>query len=83
MLGRIGRPKSPSIVDLIMCTLRNFALIDFVVGRTLFRWEATTREVFMHPESTTAGFSTFDYGIFFVVVAQAVLLHICALSFPV
>ena len=81
MSGGIGRPKSPSIVDLIICPFGNFKLIVFIVGQTLFSWASTVIKFPVHPESAMEEFSSFDSGLFFVVGAQARLLHICALSF--
>ena len=50
IFGNIGKSNSPSFVDLIICPLGNFALIFFVVGCTLFRWEDTATKFLVHPE---------------------------------
>ena len=56
VLGSMGKYNSPSIVDLIICPLGNFALIIFVVGCTLFRWTDTTMKLTVHNESGTVEF---------------------------
>ena len=57
MPGSIARTKSPPIVDLIICSLGDFDLFDFVVGISLFRWAATAMKFLVHPESATSEFS--------------------------
>ena len=74
MSGIIGRSKSPSIVDFIICPLGNFPLIVFVVGQTLFRWSAISMKFPVHTESVTTEFSSFLLCVF-VVGAQVRLIH--------
>ena len=70
VLGNISKSNSHSILGLIICPLVNFALMIFVVGRTLSSWEDTTMKFPMHPESATAEFSCSIYFLIFVVGAQ-------------
>ena len=79
-VGFIGTYKPTSIVDLIIFPLRHFLLIVFVSGHTLFRWADTAMRSPVFIESATAGFYSFDYGLFFVVGARAIFLHTCTLS---
>ena len=79
--GNIGKSNLPSIVDLIISPLVHFALMIFVVGRTLLRWGDIAMKFPVHPESATAEFSSF-VSCFFVVGSQAILIHACALSNP-
>ena len=74
VLGKIGKSNYPSIIDLIVCPLGNFALIIFVVGHTLFRWADTAMKLPIHPESDTEEFSSF-VSCCFVVGDGARLLH--------
>ena len=67
VLGSIGKYNSPSIVDLIIFTLGNVALIILIVGCTLFRWADTAMKLPVHPESSTTAFSCSVYFIIFVV----------------
>ena len=81
-LGSIGRYKLPTIVDLIIFPLGDFTLIVFVVGIYFFRWADNVIKFPVHTESATAELSSFDSGLFFVVGALEILLHICVLSIP-
>ena len=82
VLGSIGKSNSPSIVDIIICLLGNFALIIFVVGRTLFSWANTAMKLPMHPELATVGFSCSVSFIILFVGARERLLYICVFSMP-
>ena len=50
-------------MDLIICPLGHFSL----VGRTLFKWEATAMKFPVVPVSMMAEFSSFGSGLFLVV----------------
>ena len=64
ILGSIGRSKLPSIAELIIYLLENFALIAFVLELTFFSWAATAINFSVHPESAKAGFASFGCGQF-------------------
>ena len=80
IFGNTGKSNPPSIVDLIIYPLGNFALIIFVAGCTLFRWADTSMKFLVNPESATAEFSSFVSCLFFVVGAQSRFLHTYILS---
>ena len=81
VFGNIGKYNPPSIVDLIICPLGHFALIIFVFGHTLFRWDNNAMKYPVNPESSTMEFSSFFLCVF-VVGALAILLNTYAFSSP-
>ena len=54
IFGNIGKLNSHSILDMITCPLGHFAVILFVVGRTLFMWSDTSMKFPLYPKSATA-----------------------------
>ena len=82
VFGNIGKSNIPYIVDLILYPLGHFSFIIFVVGCTLFRWADNSMKFPVHTESATAEFSSFVSCVFFVVGAQARLLHTYLFSSP-
>ena len=77
VLGSIGKSNSPSIVDMIICTLGQFAFIIFDAYSTLFMWADTAIKLLVHPESVTEEFPCYIYFLTFFVGAQERLLHVC------
>ena len=59
IFGNIGKSNSNSIVDIVIHSLGNFALIIFFVGCTLLSWADTAMKIPVHPEPATAEFSSF------------------------
>ena len=81
VFGNIRKSYTPSIKYLIIYTQEHFALIIFVFGHTLFRWDNNAMKYPVNPESSTMEFSSFFLCVF-VVGALAILLNTYAFSSP-
>ena len=71
-----GKYNYTSILDLIIFPLLHFALIIFVVGRTLFRWADTAMGFPVHTESETAGIPLFIVFFLWLAFEQYYNIHV-------